>query len=299
MSEPFRKHSLVEKVYQHLVVQLASCEHKVGSRLNPREIASELDVSRTTINKVMERLLEDGYIKINDARHAIVMSLPPKLEVIKPREFEFFNQTDSTYETLLERILRGDLKPGEIVKERPLATELGINPATVRRAAEWLRGDGLLERLPRRGWRVTSLSSADIRDTYGIRLLLEPRAASCAARWISDEDIASLGEETQRLRELGEKASVYDRREADYRFHRTLCQASGNRILAETLEPLIRRVLIIGTVRFRFGRVTDFFEEHQVILDALRNRDEKEAVKAMKTHLRNAMKFHVDILEHH
>ena len=90
---------------------------------------------------------------------------------------------------------------------------------------------------------------------------------------------------------VGEKATVFQRREADYNFHQKICQASGMRVLAVTMEPLIRKVLLITTVAFRYGRASRSFEEHQQILAALRQRDEKAAVKALKLHLRNARKF--------
>ena len=45
----------------------------------------------------------------------------PKVEKPVEQNFEFANQTDNAYEALLERILRGELQPGEVVKERPWA----------------------------------------------------------------------------------------------------------------------------------------------------------------------------------
>lgn len=295
MSEPLPRESLADKVYQYLKTQLANRQRAVGDRLNARQIAVELDVSRTTINKAIERLIEDGLVKVNESRHPVVATLPAKLKIHDTNEFEFSNQTDSTYEILLEKILRGDLGPGEIVKERPLAIDLGVNPATLRRAAEWLRGDGLLERLPRRGWRVSLLSPRDIRDAFDIRLLLEPRAVTEAVHWITEDDLDHLEEEADRLINLGESATVYERREADSRFHQTICQASGNRMLTETLEPLIRKVLLITTVSFRYGRASRSFEEHKIVIKAMRDRNEKEAAKHIKAHLRNAKKFNAEL----
>ena len=295
MSEPLRSQSLADQVAQYLKSQLASEARHVGDRLNARKIAAELKVSRTTVNKAIEQLISEGLVEINDSRHPIVKSRPTNLKIHEAAEFEFSNQTDSTYEILLERLLRGDFPPGEIVKERPLAIELGVNPATLRRAAEWLRGDGLLERLPRRGWRVSLLSPTDVIDAYEIRLMLEPMVISAAIERIADNELDDLEEDTDRLIALGEKATVYDRRDADQNFHHKLCLSTGNRMLAETLEPLISKVLLITTVSFRYGRASRSFEEHKVVLEALRNRDEKAAVKAIKLHLRNAMKFNANV----
>lgn len=295
MSEPIRRRSLTDKVYQHLRAQLAARVLNVGDRVNARQIATDLSVSRTTANKAIEQLIRDGLVTTDSSRHPIVTALPAKLKVHQASPFEFQNQTDSTYELLLERLLRGDFGPGEIVKERPLAIEIGVNPATVRRAAEWLRTEGLLERLPRRGWRVMMLSQRELKDVYAIRILLEPLAILRAVHRITEDQLEELERQTQRMIELGEQATALDRREADHFFHKTISEASGNTILAGTLEPLIRKALIVTTVGFRYGRAARSFEEHREILRALRARDEKGSTSRMKYHLRNALKFNAEI----
>ena len=297
MSSAAKRSSLTEKVYQYLTAQLAGQNLAVGDRIQRRLIAEELDVSRTTVNKAVDRLEAEGWIKSDGGRHPIVVKSPSKLTLHAVAEFEFANQTDSTYEAILDRILRGEMRPGEVVKERPLGQVLGVNPATVRRAAEWLCNDGLLERLPRRGWRVATLSARDLKDVYQIRLLLEPRAIEGAVMRITEESLGRLERETDRLIALGEEATVYDRRYADHQFHQAICEASGNRILSEIVEPLIRKALLVTTVSFRYARASRSFEEHREILKSLRARNAPEAIKQLKHHLRNALRFNVDAWE--
>ena len=295
MAEPLANQSLADKVFQHLKAQLANRSYKVGDRLNARQIAADLNVSRSTAIKAIDRLIADQFVKTDDSRHPIVAAVPTKLRIHEAKPFEFSNQTDSTYELFLERLLRGELSPGEVIKERPLAIEMGVNPATIRRAAEWLRGDGLLERLPRRGWRVSMLSARDMSDSFEVRLLLEPRVVAEAVRRIAEEELDQMEGDTDRLIDMGEKATVFDRRSADQQFHRGLCQASGSRTMMDILDPLISKLLLITTVGFRYGRSSQSFEEHRTVLKAIRERDEKAAVKAIKSHLRSAMKFNLEI----
>ena len=297
MSQPIPRQSLADKVYEHLKAQLAGRSLSLGDRLHARRIAEELGVSRTTVNKAVDRLIEAGWVKPDQGRHPVVIALPPQLKLHEAPTFEFANQTDSTYELLLDRILRGDLAPGVLIKERPLAMELGVNPATVRRAAEWLRNDGFLERLPRRGWQVSLLTARDLKDAYHIRLLLEPLAISGAIHRISEKQLDELEEDAVRMIEFGEKATVYERRNSDYNFHKTLCEASGNRMLIESLEPLIRKVLLVTTVGFRYGRAERSFEEHRDVIRSIRNRGEKEAVNQIKNHLRKALRFNAEMWE--
>jgi DNA-binding GntR family transcriptional regulator len=299
LSEAIQRQSLAERVYQHLKAKLAGRELGVGDRINARQFALELDVSRSTVNKAIERLIADGLVTTARDRHPVVSTLPAKLKVFDMPPFEFSNQTDSTYELLLERVLRGDFPTGEIIKERRVALEIGVNLATLRRAAEWLRRDGLLERLPRRGWRVNLLSPRDLKNAFQIRLLLEPLAIREAIHRISGEELDALKAQTNYLIELGEQATVYDRREADHHFHKAICAASGNRALCSIIDPLIRQVLLITTVGFRYGRAMRSFEEHRKILESLHKRDEAEAIKHLKAHLRNSMRFNAEVWERH
>jgi len=69
MTVSLPRQSLADKVCQYLKAQLANRKHKVGDRLNARRIADELDVSRTTINKAIERLIKEGLVKVNQSRH--------------------------------------------------------------------------------------------------------------------------------------------------------------------------------------------------------------------------------------
>jgi len=293
------RQSLADRVFDHLVAAIAARKFRIGAWLNARNITDELAVSRTTVSKAIERLIAKGWVATSDEDRPVVVAYPPKREVLQTADapFDFSNQTDSAYEVVLERILRGDHEPGDVLKERPLATELKVNPATVRRAAEWLRNDGLLVRMPRRGWRVALLETRDVKDIYQIRLLLEPVAIQGAIPRITDATLDQLQAECDRLIAAGEKATAYDRRTADHRFHRTLCEASGSRVLVETLDPLIRKLLLITTVGFRYARSSRSFEEHKAIVQALRKRDPNEAIHHMKAHLRTALKFNLDTWE--
>ncbi len=283
------RQSLADRVFEYLVGQLATRKIKIGERINARQVTENLSVSRTTVNKALERLAKSKWVKFNGTGRPIVANYPPKAKTNKKLDFDFSNQTDSAYEIILERILHGDFQPGQIIKERPLATELGINPATVRRASEWLSKDGLLVRLPRRGWRVALLSSGDLHEIFRIRLLLEPLTVEGAVHHLTDERLDELGIETERMIATGETSTVGERRKADHMFHMSLCEASGSKVLAETIEPLVRKVMLITTVGFRYGRVSQSFEEHKRILEAIRKRNVEEAVKRLQIHLNNSL----------
>src|SRR5688572_28391063 len=100
------RQSLADRVHDHLVALLSLKQLKIGARINARKITEELSVSRTTVNKALDRLIDSGWVRINDHGRPIVAAYPPKKAVqVDSSLFDFSNQTDSIDEAILERIL--------------------------------------------------------------------------------------------------------------------------------------------------------------------------------------------------
>lgn len=68
-----------------------------------------------------------------------------------------------------DRIIGGQLSPGERIGEQELADEFAISRGPVREAIRILEREGLVVVLPRRGAIVTSLSAAELRELFEIR----------------------------------------------------------------------------------------------------------------------------------
>ena len=81
------------------------------------------------------------------------------------------------YDTLLRRILSGDIVPGEEVNRRTLAAEMGFSVAPVLEAILILEAQGLLETLPRKGTRVRIQREQDALGNYLVREALECQLA--------------------------------------------------------------------------------------------------------------------------
>ncbi|HEY5331983.1 MAG TPA: GntR family transcriptional regulator, partial [Solirubrobacterales bacterium] len=80
-------------------------------------------------------------------------------------------------ESLRRTLIAGELKPGERVRQEEIAARLGLSLAPVREALAVLEQEGQLTYQPRRGYFVTELDLADLREIYELRRLVEGRAA--------------------------------------------------------------------------------------------------------------------------
>jgi DNA-binding GntR family transcriptional regulator len=87
---------------------------------------------------------------------------------------------DALSQALRHRILDGDLPPGTPLREEALAGEYEVARHSLRSALRALQGEGLVQILPNRGARVTSLSQEDVRGLSDLRAALEVEAARIA-----------------------------------------------------------------------------------------------------------------------
>ncbi len=85
------------------------------------------------------------------------------------------------YQTLRERIIAGDLAPGEALVEAHLANELGISRSPIREALRQLGQDGLVVTLPNSATTVSSMDAFDIDQVFEVRDLLESCLVAHAA----------------------------------------------------------------------------------------------------------------------
>lgn len=160
-----------------------------------------------------------------------------------------------------------DVAQGRRVVVRPRAEWDYLNPLLI----EWLPAeivDELLEEL------------------HGMRVLLEPELAAMAAASITDEALARLGDEIDRMSPLEADPEAY--LEVDHEFHMEICRAADNRILdrimysARWLGTASRRVTNEAPAGLR--RAT---AQHTEIYEALVARDPEAARAAMRRHLSN------------
>src|SRR5579871_3394760 len=85
-----------------------------------------------------------------------------------------------TLHRLRQEILSGALTPGERLVEEHLTQRFGTSRAPLREALRQLAEQGLIEHLPRRGFRVAELSAADADELFGLRNVLERYAVDLA-----------------------------------------------------------------------------------------------------------------------
>lgn len=185
-------------------------------------------------------------------------------------------------------ILSGHFGPGERLREEALARATGVSRGPIREALAQLEREGLIVIQRNRGTYVAQLSREDLDEVYTLRVAVErlavERATARAATAALDEMQGVVDDISRRMTR---GISVQEAAELDLAFHDLVYRAADHRRLHDTwstLRPQIHILLLARNV------TNDDFRElvvpsHQLILDALRDRDEERAVAVTLDHL--------------
>src|SRR5271163_3127727 len=113
--------------------------------------------------------------------------------------------SDKAYFLIRERILRGQLRPGEVVSGRQLAEEFDMSLLPVAQALRRLESDKLVESRPRAGTRVRIPQPEEVRGRCIVREALEAQSARLCCTH------ASMKERLELVRMAEQLDTLYDR----------------------------------------------------------------------------------------
>ncbi|MGY1808506.1 GntR family transcriptional regulator [Blastococcus sp. SYSU D00669] len=187
---------------------------------------------------------------------------------------------------LRQAILRGEIRPGEWIRQEEVAERLGSSRLPVREALRILEAEGLTEHERHRGARVPSLSMHEVDVVYRMREQLEQLAIAESIPNLTDSQIRHLQQVQDQIEADGDLAGFL---ELDREFH--LSSYTGCRI--EQLTSTVTR-LWNSTAHHRRefvrlsgpGRKWVINAEHRLLLDAIERRDVVDAERCLAGHIR-------------
>jgi DNA-binding GntR family transcriptional regulator len=187
------------------------------------------------------------------------------------------------YSSILEAIDVGVYRPGDRLVESDLAERFGMSRTPIREALQRLETQSLLAR-DGRSLIVASLDHNQMAELYVVRTELEGLAARLAARHATEEEVKVLQDMVHDDRALLDDPSALAR--ANRRFHKQIHLASHNRFLVQQLDLVHRSMALMATTSLAAqGRGEIALAEHQAIVDAITERNEDAAYKALRDHI--------------
>lgn len=191
-------------------------------------------------------------------------------------------------EVVLEKILHGDLSPGETINLSELASELGISRTPLREALLSLSEQGLVGVGERnKGFYVWPLTLEEAENLGEISRVLESLAIETTEAF-REEQFANLRMINQRLAEVhGEPRKMM---EWDDRWHESLISGTENKELKAMIQQVRNRFYRYRWYGYDYVVIHDLdakrqsLEQHAAITDALEAGDRDRATELVDEH---------------
>jgi DNA-binding GntR family transcriptional regulator len=200
-------------------------------------------------------------------------------------------------DVVAERILAGQLKPGDRIKQDELASELNLSRIPVRDALRILETRGLVSLRANAGARVASLTLRDMDLSYRIREVLEPMLLAESIPNLTEASLAEMREVKARLERVADADSYMP---LVRQFHWTAFSGHQVPLLAQIVERLwdtthhYRR--IYAEFALRNAELRDVMRaERDLLFGAIVRREADLAPRILSAHIRRT---HIGLLEH-
>ena len=197
---------------------------------------------------------------------------------------------DRVYASVLLDIINGQLTPDSVINEKTLAEKLQVSKAPVREALVSLCSNGIVESLPRQGYRIVRYTQENLRDILDYRVMLE---LGCLDRSFDRITATQL----RRLESIleGELLFLADEDPRNYwtktlNFHLTLASFAENEFvyqrLDEALNTTMRAYLQLCWSRWQEAELPALSSLHMQIVEAIGQRDRESALQLLERDIR-------------
>lgn len=185
-----RSTSLVKYILHDLETRLRQGQ-PLPARLTLSALADHYGVSFTPVREAVDELVERGFLVRASSGRLRVSGYTPALGDDEPVEAppQPVNWDDVLTRFALIESLRGEPVP---LREEAISQQFGIGRTVLRQVFNRLAGAGLIDYLPRRGWRARPFREQDLHAYLDVRATLELKALELAWPHLDDAELTAM-----------------------------------------------------------------------------------------------------------
>lgn len=192
------------------------------------------------------------------------------------------NLSERAYVKIKKMISDYRFSPGSRLNVEQLARDLGTSRTPIWEAVRRLEQEGLAKNIPNRGVFLVKLTREAAIELYTVREALEGMAARLAVKRISEKALEKMEKLLREQERIVAEEDLVAYSKSDFDFHACIYAACGNAILREMLESIKEKA---RPFEMRITPIlTELFNDHQMIVRALRLRDPLLAEEAFREH---------------
>lgn len=257
---------------------LASLSQRYGVSLAPVRSALDTLIEEGLIHKKES----NGRIKVNSEKIGTSRSYEPAASPLRPDDWD---------RILIKEVVLASLSgTASYLREEALAHKHGIGRSVIRATFSRFAGAGLIEHIPRRGWRVRPLNLEDVRAYLQVRETLELKAMDLARPHLVRADLEQML--------AGNQPSNNSSAELDNRLHGYIIEKSGNHYIRDFFRQYVSAYYrtLFDYAAPEASVVGEMADQHCRILNALITRAWIRARDALVEHIQSQEHVLSDLL---
>jgi len=191
------------------------------------------------------------------------------------------------YEEIKQAIIKGNLVPGDYLREADIAAQMGISRGPIREALRQLDQEGLTYSHPYRGTVVLEFSAKETEEIFvPTRRLIETFVSTNAHKVLTEEDYTALKAIISKMGEASKTDNLDEITNLDIQFHTYLVEHASNPSLCALWNNIISR--IHARMLYQGIRHVDLdtvVQEHLEYLEYIRTHNTEKLQQHLLTHI--------------
>jgi len=243
-------------------------------------LAGHYEVSLTPVRAAVAELIDEGLLE-KGSNNRLTAAASRRKRTRKQREPELPEPPRDPYEViagdLVQLSLRGESK---YLREEATAELYDISRSAIRNILHRLAGEGVLDHIPRRGWKLRPFRQDDLQAFIEVREVLELKALELARPKLDAGELRRMLDLNEPPATAGTSISV------DESLHEHLISTAGNAYIKDFFDRQSRYYRLLFEWEDRDQEVAiETMRQHHEILTALLAKNWSSAKKALSHHI--------------
>ena len=276
-----RTMSLKEYIKNDLEIRLRSGQ-ELPAPLTLEALSEHYEVSFSPVRLALAELVDEGLLYKGENRRLAVNSGQIK-PLKRGQSSELPEPPTDMFEVITNDFVQLSLKGEPVdIREEVTAQQYKISRSSLRIILNRLAGTGILDHIPRRGWRLRPFRQEDMQAFLEVRELLELKALDLAKSRLEEADLQKILDGNVVPKSKKDPILI------DNSLHKYLIEKAGNYYIKDFFQRQGKYYDILFDWEDQDRETAiETVRQHQAILKALIEKDWRTARKALSYHIRD------------
>lgn len=189
-----------------------------------------------------------------------------------------YSIADKVLENVRLDIINSVYEPDQLIIESDISKHYNVSKTPVREALINLCNEGLLEKIPYKGYFVKSINIRDMRCLFEFRRIIECAVIELIMDKLTEAQLGVLDKLASIKIDVDDPDLLNKYNQVNRDFHIALAKMTENPYIVSTYEGIINRLRRVLIMDLKKTDINDLLETHLLIVDALKRKDLKAAL---------------------